>query len=41
MVKGLMVKAALEPPLNPRGWADLQGLFPNHFVGGTIQPKWR
>lgn len=40
MVKGLMVKAALEPPLNPRGWHDLQQLFPECFVDGRIQPRW-
>lgn len=40
MVKGLMVKAPLEPPLNPRGWADLQALYPQYFANGQIQPRW-
>jgi hypothetical protein len=40
-VKGLMHKAAVETPLNPRGWADLKALFPEHFVGDMIQPRWR
>lgn len=40
MVKGLMVKADLVPPLNPRGWRDLQTLFPQYFEGGEIRPKW-
>lgn len=40
MVKGLMVKAALKPPLNPRGWADLQQLYPQYFVDGRIRPRW-
>lgn len=40
MVKGLMVKAPLEPPLNPRGWADLQRHFPQYFANGKIQPRW-
>jgi len=40
MVKGLMVKAALQPPLNPRGWDDLQRQFPSYFQGGEIRPRW-
>lgn len=40
MVKGLMVKADLAPPLNPRGWQDLQALFPHYFDNGVIQPRW-
>ena len=40
MVKGLMVKADLAKPLNPRGWADLQLLFPQYFLDGRIQPRW-
>lgn len=40
MVKGLMVKADLAPPLNPRGWADLQRLFPHYFENGAIRPRW-
>lgn len=40
MVKGLMVKADLDRPLNPRGWSDLQRLFPHYFVGGAIRPRW-
>lgn len=40
-VKGLMHKAAVSPPLNPRGWADLRQLFPEYFDGETIQPRWR
>ena len=39
-VKGLMVKASLDTPLNPRGWADLQRLFPQYFEGGQIRPRW-
>lgn len=39
-VKGLMVKAPLEPALNPRGWADLQRLFPQYFVDGELHPRW-
>ena len=39
-VKGLMHKAPLETPLNPRGWADLKTLFPHYFDGDTIQPRW-
>lgn len=39
-VNGLMVKAPLEPPLNPRGWADLQTLFPQYFENGAIKPRW-
>ena len=40
MVKGLMVKAPLAPPLNPQGWADLQRVFPQYFAGGEIRPRW-
>ena len=40
-VKGLMHKAPLEKPLNPRGWADLKLLFPHYFDGDTILPRWR
>ena len=40
MVKGLMVKAPLEPVLNPRGWADLQRVYPQYFEGGKIKPRW-
>ena len=40
MVKGLMVKAPLAPALNPRGWADLQKLYPQYFANGKIQPRW-
>ena len=40
MVKGLMVKAPLEPVLNLRGWADLQKVFPQYFSEGMIQPRW-
>lgn len=39
-VKGLMHKASLETPLNPRGWADLKRLFPHYFDGDTILPRW-
>ena len=39
-VKGLMHKAPLDPPLNPRGWADLKTLFPHYFDGDTILPRW-
>ena len=40
MVKGLMVKAPMQAPLNPRGWADLQALYPEYFAGGAIIPRW-
>ena len=40
-VKGLMHKAPLDRPLNPRGWADLKRLFPHYFDGETILPRWR
>ena len=39
-VKGLMHKASLDAPLNPRGWADLKQLFPQYFDGDTILPRW-
>jgi len=39
-VKGLMHKAPLETPLNPRGWADLKQLFPHYFDGERILPRW-
>lgn len=38
-VKGLMHKAAMQQPLNPRGWADLRLLFPQHFENGEIRPR--
>jgi hypothetical protein len=41
MVKGLMQKANLDPPLNRRGWEDLQRLFPHYFKDGRIQPRWQ
>ncbi len=40
MVKGLMVKAQPGRPLNPRGWADLQVVYPQYFRDGKIQPRW-
>lgn len=40
-VRGLMHKALGTEPLNPRGWADLQALFPHYFVAGEIRPRWR
>ena len=40
MVKGLMVKAPMQAELNPRGWADLQRLYPHYFVDGKITPRW-
>lgn len=40
-VKGLMQKASLDAPLNPRGWADLKKLFPQYFDGDTILPRWK
>lgn len=40
MVKGLMHKAPLETPLNPRGWAELKQLFPHYFDGDRILPRW-
>ena len=40
MVKGLMHKAPLSPPLNALGWADLQQLFPQYFDGDLIKPRW-
>ena len=39
-VKGLMVKADLAAPLNPRGWAQLKELFPQYFEGDEIKPRW-
>ncbi len=39
-VKGLMRKAPLDVPLNPRGWSDLKRLFPQYFDGDTILPRW-
>ena len=39
-VKGLMHKAPLETPLNPRGWAELKTLFPHYFDGDNILPRW-
>ena len=39
-VKGLMHKASLDAPLNPRGWAELKTLFPHYFDGDTILPRW-
>lgn len=40
MVKGLMVKTPLMPPLNPRGWQDLQLVYPQYFEDGQIRPRW-
>ena len=40
MVKGLMVKAAMQEQLNPRGWADLKRVYPHYFIGDLIQPRW-
>lgn len=39
-VKGLMHKAPLDSPLNPRGWAELKMHFPHYFDGDTILPRW-
>ena len=39
-VRGLMVKAAMHEPLNPRGWADLKALYPQYFDGDQIRPRW-
>lgn len=41
MVKGLMVKSPLDPPLNPRGWADLQNVYPQYFEKSAIVPRWQ
>ena len=37
-VRGLMHKAPMQAPLNPRGWADLQALYPQYFENGLIRP---
>lgn len=39
-VRGLMHKAQGSEPLNPRGWADLQSLFPQYFDGEILRPRW-
>jgi hypothetical protein len=39
-IRGLMHKAAMQEPLNPRGWADLQLLYPQYFAEGRLQPQW-
>lgn len=39
-VRGLMHKAPMQEPLNPRGWADLQTLYPQYFEHGQIRPHW-
>lgn len=41
MVKGLMVKSPLHPPLNPRGWTDLQRVYPQYFENSAIVPRWK
>jgi hypothetical protein len=40
VVKGIMVKAAMNNQLNPTGWARLQALFPGRFDGDDIRPLW-
>ncbi len=39
-VRGLMHKAPMQEPFNPRGWADLQALYPHYFEHGQIRPRW-
>jgi hypothetical protein len=39
-VRGLMQKAPMQQPLNPRGWSDLQKLFPGCFEDGRLRPRW-
>ena len=39
-IHGIMHKAAMQEPLNPRGWAELQQLFPEYFEAGEIRPRW-
>ena len=39
-IVGTMHKSAMNAPLNPRGWADLQRLFPHYFENGKIRPRW-
>lgn len=39
-VRGIMHKAPMQQQLNPRGWADLQRLYPQYFEGGQIRPRW-
>jgi hypothetical protein len=40
-VTGLMHKAPMHDPLNPRGWADLQALYPQYFEQGQLRPRWQ
>lgn len=39
-VRGLMHKAPMQEPLNPRGWRDLQALYPQYFEQGALRPRW-
>ena len=39
-VRGLMHKSAMQHPLNPRGWADLQVVYPQYFEDGELRPRW-
>lgn len=40
VTRGVMVKAPLDSPINPIGWARLQSLFPDRFAGERIVPRW-
>lgn len=39
-VHGIMHKAPMHKPLNPRGWEDLKLLYPDCFDGDCIVPRW-
>ena len=39
-IAGIMHKAPMNAPLNPRGWAQLQQQFPHYFTDGQIVPRW-
>jgi hypothetical protein len=39
-IAGIMHKAPMNAPLNPRGWAQLQEQFPHYFRGDKIMPRW-
>jgi hypothetical protein len=40
ITQGVMVKTPMQERINPTGWARLQALFPEHFDGENIVPKW-
>ncbi|WP_404479981.1 hypothetical protein [Novosphingobium sp. BL-52-GroH] len=39
-VRGLMHKTPMQDQLNPKGWDDLRGLYPQYFEGDQIRPRW-